>query len=158
MLLGFSWSHLFLRGGFVRDFIESFLRVSDVPGTEVLALPLAYAAGSIIGTLVLIVLFERTFGGFLRGIGRVCGEAMVAGGVGGAATYGALAALGELTDTTTFSLLLIHGFVAGVVGLVAIILTYMLMRSQELEEMHQALRSKLVAKARIVVSTEDELA
>lgn len=158
VVLGFSWSHIFLRGGFVRDFIESFLRVSDVPGTEVLALPLAYAVGSIIGTLVLIILFERSFGGFLRGVGRVAGQAMVAGGVGGAATYGALAVLGELTDTTTFTLILLHGFVAGLVGLLTVIAVYILMGSQELAEMLQALHSRFVPKARILISTEDELA
>jgi putative peptidoglycan lipid II flippase len=156
--LGYLWSHVFLQGGIVRDFLESLLRVSDVPGTEVLALPLAYAAGSIIGTLVLIVLFERTFGGFIKGVAKVTLEAIVAAAAGGAAVYTTLVLLGGLTDTTTLPLILLHGFLSGLIGLCAVIASYYFLGSQELFEMHQALQSRFVPKSRIFVSTEDELA
>ena len=154
----YVWTGVLGAPGELHKFLETVLRVSGVPGTEVLALPLAYAFGAIVGTVALAILFEIEFGGFLKKVARVFCEGLLASLVGGAAAYGVLTTLGGVSEATTLPLLIAHGFLAGSAGVTAVVLTYMLTGSRELLEMRQALQKRFVARSRIVSSVEDEIA
>jgi peptidoglycan biosynthesis protein MviN/MurJ (putative lipid II flippase) len=145
-----------LRDGSPLWFFESFLRVENVPGTIVLALPLAYSIGAVLSAGVLAGLFEMHFGNFLRGILRPLGEAIAAAGIGGTVAYGLLAVMGGISEATTFSLVLFHATIAAVGGLAAIMLTFAFLGSKELAETYQALHRR-VWSVRPVSSSEEEV-
>jgi len=137
-------------------FLESLLRVEGVPGTAVLVLPLAYSVAVIGSTAVLLVWFERHFKGFLSGIGRVLSEGIAASGIGGAVSYAVLLLLGGISSATTFSSVFLHGFLAGVAGILAVFITLTLLGSRELSETVRAFKRR-VWEALPVASAEEEV-
>lgn len=157
-IMGYVLVKIFIQGGPSLVFTEKLLRVSEVPGTEVLALPLAYAIASIFATLTLVYLFDREFGGLWSGLSRVFRESIIAAIAGGAVAYGVLNLVGGLGEATTFTLVLLHGFVAGCAGIGAIVIAYMVMRSNELREVYTALVARVrPQEASVALSAEDEL-
>jgi putative peptidoglycan lipid II flippase len=158
LLLSVGFGYAFL-GAFgveqVQLFIESLLRVEDVPGTEVLVLPLAYSIASIIGVILLVVLFEIKFGGFIRRVSRAFGESFAAAGVAGFMTYGVLTILGGINEATTFLAVLTHGFVSGALGILAATSLFWLSGNREFLEIIRTARDKYSGKT--VLSGETEL-
>lgn len=138
-------------------FIEALLRVEDVPGIAMLALPLAYSLSAIGGTAMIIILFERHFGGFAKRVARVFGESVAAAGVGGAAAYAILSVLGGISAATTFISVLLHGSLAGLAGVVGAAVVFALLGSKELTETLEILRRRMVRKPTVVSSGETEL-
>lgn len=123
-------------------FAEELLRVADVPGVEVLALPAAFAGGTLLTTMLLITLFERSFGGFVAGVGRVFWESLTATGIAGVAAYATLNVLGGISEATTLSTVVLHGASAGIVGLLAAVITYALLGSREFAEVYVTLAKR----------------
>jgi putative peptidoglycan lipid II flippase len=115
-------------------FAQNVMRVQDLPGTEVLALGLAYALASIFGTCVLLIHFEHRFGDFLRRISRTWWESLAASIVVLIATYYTLVAAGPLDVGSTTLSVFLKGFSGGIVGIVAAIATYWILGSIELQE------------------------
>jgi putative peptidoglycan lipid II flippase len=131
----------------LRLFIESLLRVDSVAGSTVLMLALAYALGSIAEALIGYAYFIRDFGVRGRRIGRVAFESLGAGIVGAAAAYAVLALFGTLASSGETLGIFLHGFVAGIAGIIATALMFWLMKSEELRETWGALHHKFVARA-----------
>lgn len=156
--LAYWLSTVFLYESTIRSLVESLLRVSDVPGTEVLALPFAYASAAMLAIVLLAIHFEWRFGGLFGQIRRVLIEALVAGLVGGAAAYGTLVVIGGLAEPRTFLVVFADGAAAGLAGYVAVAVVYILFGSVELKETYRALvRRVRPQKASVIVSAEDEL-
>ncbi len=124
-----------------RFFVESLLRVEDIPGTIVLMLPLAYMLASLAAAFVFGVLFARDFNhDFARNIIRPLFEHAAGAIVAGFAAYKTL----QLTDTfftlETLPSVLLHGAIAGVVGVIAGVVLLALFGNRELREVLVALR------------------
>jgi putative peptidoglycan lipid II flippase len=115
-------------------FAQNVMRVQDLPGTEVLALGLAYALASIFGACVLIIHFEHRFGGFLRRISRAWWESLLASIAVLIFTYFALVIAGPLDVGSTTLSVFLKGLLGGLVGIAAAMATYWLMGSIELNE------------------------
>ncbi|MCK5591661.1 MAG: murein biosynthesis integral membrane protein MurJ, partial [Candidatus Pacebacteria bacterium] len=62
IILAYVFNTIFSEVTSMRYFFESLLRIEDIPGSNVLALPAAYSAGMIVNILVLWRLFKRDFG------------------------------------------------------------------------------------------------
>ena len=116
------------------SFIQILLRVEDMPGSDILALSIAYAVATIIGTIVLAFYFERRFAGFFAKIGRSLAEGIVAAFAGGVSAYATLAVIGPLTLASTLASVLTKGFIAGVMGVVASGLVYAFLGNREFAE------------------------
>ncbi len=130
IILGFIFLHMF-RFDETGAFIEVLLRIEDVPGSDLLALILAYSAAAIVAALLHIAYFEIRFGAFLSEIARALLESVVAACVGGAAAYYCLVLLGDISFASTLGSVFFKGFTAGVVGIVAVALTYRFLGSRE---------------------------
>ncbi len=115
-------------------FAQNMMRVRELPGTEVLALGLAYAFASIFGTCVLLVHFEHRFGNFLHRISRAWWESLTASVVVALATYYTLVIAGPLDVGSTTLSVFLKGLSGGVVGLSAAATAYWLLGSIELKE------------------------
>lgn len=139
-------SLVFIRGfenPAIITFVESLLRVEDIPGSHVLALALAYTLATFAGTIFLVIHFERRFGGFFGQIKRSLAQSTVAAFVGGATAYMTLAFIGPLTLSSTLLSVFIRGFAAGTAGIIVSGVAYALFNNQEYFETMKAVRARL---------------
>ncbi len=140
----------------LRFFIESLLRVDSVPGgTTVLMLALGYALGSILEAVVGYFFFVRDFRVRGKRIARALFESFGASVIGGAAAYATLDVLGTHVDYGTAFGVFLHGFAAGVVGMVVITGVLALMKNEELGEVVGALRKRLRPPALVALEATD---
>ncbi len=128
---------------FISEVAQGLLRVVDVPGSTVLALAFASASVSILGTIVLVIHFERRFSGFFSQVWLAWTQSVVAAFIAGSATYGVLVAIGPITLASTTLSVFTRGFVAGGFGIIVAGLVYALLRSREFTEITQVIRGRL---------------
>ncbi len=142
----------------VGEFASAILRVSEVPGTSVLALAFAYTLVSIIGTVALLWHFEYRFAGFLKLVWRGWGESLLASVTCGAVAYATLVAVGPITLSSTVLTVFLRGLAGGIAGIVACTLIYALLGNREYRETTAALHGRLrrVSLAPTIVAAAEE--
>lgn len=129
---GYALALLLARAQSVRFFVESLLRVPEVPGTAALALPLAYSLGAFLTLFLLYRAFARRFGGVWGNVRRQFFESISASIIGGAAAYGGLNFLATFFDLQKTYGVFLQGFLAGLVGIAVWLLVLRLLGSREL--------------------------
>lgn len=149
----FMW--LFRVWDFGWYFMEALFRVTDLPGTDILVLPLAFSIGMNINLAIFWVLFVRDFGELARDIGRATWQAFAASVFGGFAAYQALSALTLFLDQDTFWGIAGQGVLAGAFGLLAFFALLRLLDNQELKELRRALSKKIFRTQAIVPEPEE---
>jgi len=137
-----------------RNFLESLLRVSDIAGTTVLMLALAYALGAVVQAAAALRSFACDFAMALGPLRRLSFESFAAAVIGGAATYGVLALVGSVIDVTTAHGVVLQGIAGGVVGLLITGCTLVLLQNREIIETYGALRKRLVKEPPAVEATD----
>lgn len=135
-------------------FVESMLRVEDLFGTKVLALPLAYSLAALSGSIVLALHFNAKYPGFLGAIANAFWESVTAAFFAGVAAYSTLVVLGTVTLASTLGSVFMRGGVAGVVGIVTAALVYYLLGSREFNEAVQAIKRRMWREVEPVGSAE----
>ena len=144
----------FLHTVVLRHLIESWLRVSDVPGTVVLMLSLGFALGSILEFVVGYIFFVRDFAVPHARLTRLLWQSILASLVGGAVTYQLLVLTGIAgTINTTFGLIL-QGLCAGFLGIGASACVLALLRNEELFEAVRSF-SRRVGKSSVSLEVTD---
>ncbi len=146
---------LFTGVPFLRFFVESLLRVSDIAGTTVLMLAFGLALGSIMEAAVGVVYFARDFKLPGRGLLRLVFQSFAAATIGGACAYGTLTAIGNVVDINTTLGILLQGGAAGVVGLLVDGFMLMLLKNQELNEVLGALMRKFKDAPQVALEPTD---
>lgn len=125
-----------------RYFLESLLRVEDVPGTAVLMIPLAYSTAIIAASVVFAVLFAKQFG-FEKRTWQTLGSSSAAALLGAAAAYGVLQLVAPFLPLTTTAGLLAQGAFAGATGVIVWLIMLRLLRSDEFFEIRAVVYAKL---------------
>lgn len=125
---------LFHSSPMMRYFLESLLRVSDLPGTTVLMLALAYALGACAQMLLGLRALARDFAFSLRGLSRLAFQSFSAAVLGGAVAYLVLAVSGALVHINTALGVALEGAAAGLAGLAVTVFVLWLLDNQELAE------------------------
>ena len=141
----------------VSETITKLLRVQDVGGTQVLVLAFAYSLSLISASFVLILYFETCFRGFLKRVILAFGESIAAALASGAASYGTLHVIGDITLSSTLLSVLVRASIAGFIGIAAGALVYYLLGNREFSENVQALRRKLWREGEPIASAESGL-
>lgn len=122
-----------------RYFVESLFRVSDIPGTTIIMV----ALGATLGQLFMGILALLTLGSVARGVAgnfmRPLLEGFGAAIIGGAASYGALAFMGNIAPLTTLTSVVTEAFLAGMVGLIASAAVLALLENEEFRDVYRAL-------------------
>jgi len=142
-------------------FLESALRVGDVPGSSVAALALSYAFASILGAIVLVLHFEYTFGAFFEKIRRTLWQSTLAALLAGGSAYTVLTFMGPLTLSSTLASVFLRGIAGGLVGVFVAALVYRMLGNTEFAENVATIRSKVWRGAKesevptVVSSAED---
>jgi hypothetical protein len=139
----------------VAAFVNNLLRIEAVPGAEVVSLALAYSAGMVLQTMLMVALAVRQFaipiGSLLLPLLRASAAAVA----GGFSAYTALNFFVFGINPEAFIGVLLHGFMGGVMGILAVIATYYITRAPELREIMSSLHGRL--KRADVVTVQDDV-
>ncbi len=138
----------------VMTFVESILRVEDLFGTEILALPLAYSGAALLGSLALAIHFNSEHPGFFSAISNAFWESITSAFFAGVAAYGTLVVLGTVTLSSTLGSVLMRGGIAGIIGIATAALVYYLLDSHEFKEATQAIKRRMWRQVEPVTSAE----
>lgn len=134
-----------------RDFIEAMLKVAGIPGTIVLMLPLGYSMGTLINMAVHWYAFEQEYPSYspsvLRTLFQTFGSSLVMGYV----AYQALGFFAEVFNLNTLAGIFLQGLISGLIGILAWVVTLILLDSRELKDVWGTLH-KRIWKAKVVVS------
>ncbi|MFZ2072231.1 MAG: murein biosynthesis integral membrane protein MurJ [Minisyncoccia bacterium] len=154
----FSYLFLFIfKNSFVfKCFIESLLKVSDIPGTEVLMLPLAYSLGTIINLILLWFFIKKDFLKKEQFIFKTFFQSLGASFFIGFVSYLSLNILSPVFGTNTFWGIFFQGFISGVFGILAGVLVLYLLKNEELKDLVKTLRTKFW-RAKVIAPPQEGL-
>jgi putative peptidoglycan lipid II flippase len=137
--------------------IESLLRVKDVKGTIMLALPLAYAMGSLLNFFLIWILFKRDF--IKKGkimLSKTFFEVLLGAVTMGLFAYISLNIFSNIFNLETFLGIFLQGFISGIIGIIFGVLVLFLFKNKELLDIIKVLSRKLSNKG-IVAPEQREL-
>lgn len=139
-----------------RYFIEHILKVTDIPGTEVLMLPLAYSIGTILNSFLLWMYIKRDFMQKEFFVARTFFESLCASFFVGFVAYASLNIFAPIFDLNTFWGIFSQGFFSGILGIISGILILYILKNRELRDLYQVIHSKFW-KAKIILPSEESL-
>ncbi len=142
IIFAFVFTYLFRSEPSLRYFFEALLRVDDLPGTELLALPLAYSLGTVLNAWVLWVFLKESVGSATERIARTVGESFAASVIMGAVAYEGLQFFEKFFNLATLPGIFLQGLCAGLVGVASGIVILKAMRNKELEEVARLVHRK----------------
>ncbi len=156
ILLSYLLINLFNYSLFFRYFIESLLKVTDIPGTAVLMLPLAYSIGTILNFILHWIFVKKDFMENEPFIAKTFFQSLGASFFIGVISYLGLNILSPILGTTTFWGVFLQGFISGILGIFTGILILLLFKNEELKDLIKTLKSKFW-KAKFIVPGQEEL-
>jgi putative peptidoglycan lipid II flippase len=159
MVVIFAYLILFIFRNFpgTLNALEVLLRVKDVPGTIMLALPMAYALGSLLNFFLIWFLFKKDF--LKKGenmLSRTFFESSLGAITMGLATYLSLNFWSNILNLDTFLGIFLQGLLSGVIGISFGLLILYLIKNQELADITEALSHKFY-KTRVIVPEQTDL-
>ncbi|OGZ12507.1 MAG: hypothetical protein A3D67_01775 [Candidatus Lloydbacteria bacterium RIFCSPHIGHO2_02_FULL_51_22] len=137
----------FRESDFFRYFIEALLRVSDVEGAMVLALPLAFSLGTLANVFLLWFIFKRDFAATFQErevetqydeLARTFRHSFYASVLAGFVAFQFLRVFDDVFDLNTFWGIFAQGFFSGTLGIVAGMIVLFAMGNKELREIFSA--------------------
>jgi len=156
IILAYLFIHIFEHWLFFRYFIESILKVEDIPGTEVLMLPLAYSTGTILNAVIYWYFVRKDF---MKGVSFITNTFFQSLGASfflGVVAYLSLNILSPIFGTVTFWGIFLQGFISGILGIAAAILVLYLLKSEELKDVLKTLKTKFW-DVKVIAPTQEEL-
>jgi len=154
--LAFLFRDLYYELPALQVYLTELLRLKDVFGAEVLVLALAFMVGQFLQVSVLLLLSVRAFSISYRPLVWLCTEALLAAIAGGITAYVTLAFVVNGINQETFIGISMQGIAAGIMGLIAIILTYMATGAPELREIYRSFQTK-IAKNNLIAPQEEQV-
>lgn len=125
-------------------FMENILRVEGVPGTNMLALPFAYALGSLLNVFLLWFSFKKDFlKEICSGFTRTIIEVGFASFVIGLMSYISLGYFDDIFILHTFGGIFAQGFFAGLIGIFSGILVLFLIKNKEYLSIANSISNKI---------------
>ena len=137
--------------------LEVILRVKDVPGTIMLALPIAYAMGSLLNFFLIWILFKKDFlhnkkinlsGTFI--------ESTISAIVMGLIAYISLGFFSNIFNLDTGKGIFLQGFISGILGITSGVLVLILFKNKEFFDIVHALHNKFW-RNRVIAPEQGEL-
>ncbi|OGI91536.1 hypothetical protein A2933_01435 [Candidatus Nomurabacteria bacterium RIFCSPLOWO2_01_FULL_46_18] len=156
ILFSILFLYLFKNFLFPRYFIESLLKVSDLSGTEILMLPLAYSLGTIINFILLWFFIKKDFVKSEPFILKTFFQSLGASFFIGLISYLSLNVFASIFGTHTFWGIFLQGFLSGILGIAAGILVLYLLKNEELKDLSKTLHTKFW-KVKVVAPPQEGL-
>ncbi len=139
----FLFSKLFVQTPIVRYFFESILRVSDLPGTKMLVLPLSYSIGAIGSALIFWILYTKHFQRFQVAVYHMFWQSFASSVIMGFVSYSLLNVLSTVYNLHTTLGVFLQGFLAGIGGLAFGVCVLYLLGNVEIREIWKTLHRKI---------------
>lgn len=137
--------------------LEMLLRVKDVSGTVMLALPLAFAAGSILNLILMWIIFSKDFSfGKKYKVFATFVDSFLGALVMGLVSYLMLGIFDNIFDINTGVGIFSQGLISGLIGLTAGLIALYLLKNEELLDLAKALNNKFWKK-RILAPEQADL-
>jgi len=156
IILSYFFIHLFQNMPIFRYFMESLLKVTDIPGTAVLMLPLAYSVGTILNFILHWFFIRRDFMSGEFFITQTFFQSLGASFFLGLVSYLSLNIFSPIFGTTTFWGVFFQGFISGILGIMAAIFILYLLKNEELKDIARALHTKFW-RAKIIAPPQEGL-
>jgi putative peptidoglycan lipid II flippase len=157
IIFAYLFIYIFKTYPHVLDFIEGLLRVRNVSGTMMLALPLAYALGSILNFFLIWTLFQKDF---LKGsssrLSKTFVDSLISALVMGVVSYYSLGMLDDVFNINTGFGIFMQGFISGLIGISFGIFILSMLKNKELADLVKALSHKFWHN-RVVAPEQKEL-
>ena len=134
---------------YFKSFLENILRVEDVPGTIILTLPLGWSVGELLNTIALWIVFERDFRHFSRPVLKTLLQVFTASVAIGAASFWGLNLFDDVFNLNTASGIFLQGFLAGLMGIIAGVIVFVLLKNSEIIAVWQTFKTKIFG-ARVI--------
>lgn len=139
-----------------RNWFENVLRVKDLPGVQMLALPLSYTLGGFLNLILLHCYFRKDFGkfdglNFWFPIFQICLASLIIG----ASAFWFLRIFDGFFNLETFFGIFFHGLVSGGLGIALGALFLKLVKNQEFLEVAEAFRNRFWQKKPISGEPEE---
>lgn len=136
-------SFIFQKSILFKNFIEILFKVSDVPGTVVLMLPLGFSLGVLLNLIIHWWGFGRHFPDFSSQVLRVLFEVSGASIIMGYISHIFLDIFDDMFDINTLFGIFTQGFLSGVIGIFGALIVLYLLDNKELKEVWQTLHKKI---------------
>ena len=123
--------------------LEILLRVEGVPGTDMLALPIAYSLGSVINYALIWLAFKKDFlGGACSVIRKTFFQMAFASLIMGVATYVMLQIFSSIFLLNTFIGIFSQGLFSGLIGIAVGVVVLFILKNEELLNLIQVFKKK----------------
>jgi len=156
IVLAYFLNHFFQNVDMFRYFIEALFKVSDIPGTAVLMLPLAYSAGTILNFILQWFFVKKDFMPKETFISKTFFQSLGASFFLGLVAYIGLNILSPIFGTTTLIGVFLQGFISGIFGILAAILVLYLLKNEELSYLFETFKTKFW-RAKVVAPSQEGL-
>lgn len=157
IVLANMFIYLFKNCPYIFSKLEILLRVKDVPGTIMLALPLAYASGSLINFFLIWILFKKDFiKNKNLGLTRTFVESLIGGVTMGLVSYVFLSVFDGVFNINTGLGIFMQGFLSGTLGIISGVIVLIILKNKELADLLKALRHKFW-RNRVIAPEQGEL-
>src|SRR3990167_1794291 len=156
IILSYLFLSIFQNTPIFRYFIESLLKVTDIPGTEVLMLPLAYSVGTILNFILHWYFVRKDFMKHESFITQTFFQSLGASFFIGVVSYIGLSIFSPIFGTTTFWGIFLQGFISGIIGICSGILVLLLLKNEELKDLMETFKTKFW-RTKVLISPQEEL-
>ncbi len=134
----------------------ALFRIANVEGGEVLILPIGFSVATVIQVVLLLVFLKTKFAISYRPLQKKLLQAILATLAGSFAAYIVLFLVVDGINQNTFIGIFLQGAIAGSIGLLVVILTYLKLGSEEMTEIYYSFHAR-VFKTKVVVSQDEIL-
>ena len=155
LLLSIFFYGILIEHGRVYAFFEALMRLQDVQGIEVLALPLGYSSALVLHSIVLLVLSQKYIRINARALFVPFIHMFVASLFGGYVAYVILNLFVTGVEPDTLLTVFSQGFIAGLGGLAGFILVQYICKSKELSEIYETLKRRF-SKGGVAVPQDED--
>jgi putative peptidoglycan lipid II flippase len=156
IILSYLLVYIFNNFLIFKYFIESLLKVTDIEGTAVLMLPLAYSIGTILNFILQWIFVKKDFMDDEPFIAKTFFQSLGASFFIGFISYLGLNIFSPIFGTTTFWGVFLQGFISGIIGIFTGILLLFLLKNEELIDLINTLKSKFW-RAKVIIPSQEEL-
>lgn len=156
IILSFIFLQIFQNVPMFHYFVESLLKVTDIKGTEVLMLPLAYSVGTILNFILHWYFVRRDFMEHESFITKTFFQSLGASFFIGVVSYTSLNIFSQIFGTTTLIGIFLQGFISGILGIGVGILVLYLLKNEELKDLVKTLKTKFW-KTKVLIAPQEEL-
>lgn len=127
----------------ILNVLGELLRVSDVPGIIMMALPISYTLGSILNFVLIWILFKKDFSNIdnLK-ISKCFIESLIGAFIIGSVSYLCLNVFDKVFDINTGLGIFLQGLISGILGIISGIIILVLFKNKELLDIFNAMKSK----------------